>query len=380
MDRVPVINGLRGIAILAVLFCHSVSGTMPRFGPYLSLHGIDLPLSPLITNGWTGVNLFFILSGLVLYLPYGAGERRMVNWRDGFAFYRRRCRRLLPLFYVAAVAVLALHASDGVTAAYLQEAAWLLSLAFMLSASHFGPPFNIPLWSIGVEILFSIFFPAVVLRARSIGLGWCLGMAIALSLAARIIGYLSFPNADGASYHADNIACRLDEFVLGMLLAKLYVEGRLPQRPGLFAGAGIALLAAAWVGFDLCLHGTWPPLARAVLNNILDAGFAAIIVAALVPRSRIGAVLSWAPLQVVGMMCYSLYIWHWPVLMTVAPDRDAMSWTTFAAAVAAFLLLTFGIAALSYRFIEFRRVADWRRLFLLDERTEAAATSAPTPN
>jgi peptidoglycan/LPS O-acetylase OafA/YrhL len=90
----------------------------------------------------------------------------------------------------------------------------------MLSASHFGPSFNIPLWSIGVEMLFSIAFPAFVLRARSIGLGRCLWIAIALSLAARIVGFLSFPNADGASCHADNLACRLDEFVLGMLLAK----------------------------------------------------------------------------------------------------------------------------------------------------------------
>lgn len=379
MDRVPVINGLRGIAILAVLFCHSVSGTVPRSGPFLSWGGLDIPLSALITNGWTGVNLFFILSGFVLYLPYAAGERTMTDWRDGFAFYRRRCRRLLPLFYVAAVAVLAFHATEGMTAAYLNEAAWLLSLAFMLSASHFGPSFNIPLWSIGVEILFSLLFPAIVLRARSIGLGRWLWIALALSLAARILGFLSFPNADGASFQADNIACRLDEFVLGMMLAKLHAEGRLPRRPRIFAVAGVGLIAAAWIGFDLCLHEIWPPLVRAGLNDVLDAGFAAIIVAALAPRSRVAAALSWAPLQVLGMMCYSLYIWHWPVLMAVAPDRAALSWTAFAAAIAAFLLLTLGISGLSYRFIEFRHVADWRRLFLLDGAAEVAA-SASTPN
>lgn len=366
MDRVPVINGLRGIAILAVLFCHAVAGTVPHAGPYLMLGGTAVPLSPLITNGWTGVNLFFILSGLVLYLPYAAGERPMLDWHDGFTFYRRRCRRLLPLFYVAAIAVLALEARNGITATYLDEAAWLLSLGFMLSPSHFGPAFNIPLWSIGVEMLFSILFPAIVLRARSIGLGRCLGIALALSLAARIVGYLSFPNADGASYQADNIACRLDEFVLGMMLARLFAEGRLPRRPGPLAGAGIGLVAAAWLGFDLCLHGAWPPVVRAVFNNVLDAGFAAIILAALAPRSRLQAALSWAPLQVLGMMCYSLYIWHWPVLMTLAPHRGALSWPDYATAIAAFLAVTLVLSALSYRFVEFRRVRDWRRLFLLE--------------
>jgi peptidoglycan/LPS O-acetylase OafA/YrhL len=66
--------------------------------------------------------------------------------------------------------------------------------------------------------------------------------------------------------------------------------------------------------------------------------------------------------------------------MAVAHDRGAMSWTAFALAVAAFLLATLGIAALSYRFVEVHHVADWRRLFLLDEAAEATATSAPTPN
>jgi peptidoglycan/LPS O-acetylase OafA/YrhL len=366
LDRVPAINGLRGIAILAVLFCHVVAGTMPRTGPFLALAGIDVPLSPLLTNGWTGVNLFFILSGFVLYLPYAAGERAMADWHDGFAFYRRRARRLLPLFYVAALAVLALHAAHGITAEYLDEAAWLLSLAFMLSARHFGPAFNIPLWSIGVELLFSLIFPAIVLRARSLGLPRWLAIAVALSLAARVVGYLAFPNADGASYQADNIACRLDEFVLGMMLARLHVEGRLPRRAGLFGAAGIGMIAAAWVGFDLALHGVWPALARAALNDVLDAGFAAVIVAALAPGSRVEAALSLAPLQVLGMMCYSLYIWHWPVLMALAPDRGAMSWPAFAAASAAFLALTLAIAAVTYRFVEFRHVRDWRHLFLLD--------------
>ncbi len=381
MDRVPVINGLRGVAILGVLFHHITLGTVPFSGPYLSLAGIEIPLSPLITNGWTGVNLFFILSGFVLYLPHVAGGRRMADWGDGFAFYRRRCRRLLPLFWVAAIAVSALAAIHGITWAWVTQAVLLLTLAFTLTPVSFGPPFDIPLWSIGVEMMFSLVFPIIALRAGGKRLAGWLWAALAMALALRVLGYLSHPTAAPiTSYHTDNIGCRLDEFVLGMMLAKLYAEHRLPERPTLFGIAGLALVGAAWIGFDLSLHDVWPSVTRAPLNDVLDAGFAAIIVAALARGGRLAAILSWAPLQVLGMMCYSLYIWHWPVLMAVAPERGAMSWTIFAGAVAAFLLSSLGIAALSYRFIEFRHVANWRGLFLLDERAGAASSSAPTPS
>jgi len=381
LDRVPVVNGLRGIAILGVMLCHIAAGTVPPVGPYLSLLGNEIPLSPLITNGWTGVNLFFILSGFVLYLPYAAGERRMADWGDGFAFYRRRCRRLLPLFYVAAIAVSALAATHGITWSWLTEVILLLTLAFTLTPSSFGPPFDVPLWSIGVEMMFSLFFPVIALRARGRALARWLWIVLVMALALRVLGYLSHSTTAGMwlSYSTDNITCRLDEFVLGMMLAKLYAEHRLPERPTLFGIAGLVLVAAAWIGLDLSLHGVWPPVARAPLYDVLDTGFAAIIVAALARGGRIAATLSWAPLQLVGMMCYSLYIWHWPILLLAAPDLDALSWPAFLAAGAGLLLLTFAVAAVSYRFIEFRHVADWRRLFLLNESAEATSTSAPTP-
>jgi peptidoglycan/LPS O-acetylase OafA/YrhL len=382
VDRVPVINGLRGIAILSVICNHLSLGSVPFSGPFLSIGGIEIPLSPLITNGWTGVNLFFILSGFVLYLPYAAGERRMANWHDGFAFYRRRCRRLLPLFYVAAVAVSALAATHGITWTWLTEAVLLLTLAFALVPGSFGPPFDIPLWSIGVEMMFSVLFPVIALRAAGRGLARWLWIVVAASLALRALGYLSHATSAGMwlSYPTDNITCRLDEFVLGMMLAKLYAEHRLPQRPILFGITGIALVAAAWIGLDLSLHSVWPPVARAPLYDVLDAGFGAIIVAALARGSRLAATLSWAPLQVVGMMCYSLYVWHWPLLTVIAPDRGTLSWTSFAASVAAFLPLSFGVAALSYRFIEFPHVPEWRRLFLLDGTGEATPRPASTPS
>jgi Acyltransferase family len=89
----PQIDGLRGVAICAVIFqhafSHGISHALVAFGV------IGFPY--LVDNGWMGVSLFFILSGFVLSLPYTGAETKFYDLAEVFAFYRRRARRLLPL-------------------------------------------------------------------------------------------------------------------------------------------------------------------------------------------------------------------------------------------------------------------------------------------
>ena len=365
--RLSAINGLRGIAILGVVCVHVVTGLW-------TADAVPMAISPLVTNGWTGVNLFFMLSGFVLFLPYAGGNRPFASLADSLGFYRRRFLRLMPLFYVA------------VTAEWLGRA-WLggrgdatellsvLSLGFIFDPRTFGPSFNPALWSIGVEIAFSALFPALVGVARRRGLGRLLALVIGIALMFRLIGISRYPAVHSISFGTDMFLCRLDEFVLGMMLAQLYVGHRLPRHPGRWALAGMALVAVAWIGFDLEVRNLAPPLLRALLNNVLDAGFFLVVLAALVPGTRLAAALAWRPLQVLGMMCYSIYIWHWALLDWVMPDRAAMPAGQFAAALVSFLLLTAAIATLSYRFIEFGRVRAWRPLFLLGAVPSPAAAT-----
>ncbi len=366
-QRVPVINGLRGVAILGVVYAHVVTGVWPA-------DAVPIAISPLLTNGSTGVNLFFVLSGFVLSLPFAAGDRPLGTTRDWLSFYRRRALRLMPLFYVAVTAEWVVTAWLG-GGANVHELLSVLSLGFIVDARSFGPSFNPPLWSIGVEIAFSALLPPLVEVARHRGLLRLLALVIVVSLFARVAGIIRYPAVHSASFGTDMFLCRLDEFVLGMVAAQLYVRHRLPRRPGRWALAGMALVTIAWVGFDLQLRGILPPLTRAILGNVLDAGFGALVLAALVPGTRLAAALSWRPLQVLGMMCYSVYIWHWPLLGWVMPDRAALPAAEFAAALVSYLLLTAALAALSYRFIEFARVRAWRPLFLLP----AAPRAAPSP-
>jgi peptidoglycan/LPS O-acetylase OafA/YrhL len=364
-ERVAVVNGLRGLAIAGVLWDHIVVGRLAPTSCRLFLFGKPIPLTAFIFNGWTGVNLFFILSGFVLFLPYSADAGRLGRSEDRLFFYRRRAMRLLPLFYIAVISEWIVTSLLRYPPTSFAEFASVLSFGFILDPQTFGPSFNVALWSIGDEIAFSALFPLLVLGLRRIGAGRFIVLVLVAALAVRLAGIMRFPAVQAGSFNSDAFPCRIDEFVLGIVLAQLYRQGRLPRRPGLYAAAGIVLVLASWVGFDMVLRGILPPITRAVLNNLLDAGLCAILVAALVPGTRLAAALSWRPLQVVGMMCYSLYIWHLPLLNWLMPERSLVPTGEFLFLIAVFLAAAFALAALSYRFIEFRRVGDWRSLFLL---------------
>lgn len=364
LRRIPVINGLRGIAILGVLMCHLFYRRLDPAASIVTVFGERISLSPLLSNGWTGVNLFFILSGFVLYLPYAAETRSMEPLSGRLAFYRHRFLRLMPLFYTAVITEWLLFAHYR-TGSGLGELAAVLSVTFIFDPKTFGPSFNPALWSIGVEITFSIVFPVLVVLFRRFGIARLLPLILAVSLLARGIGIMASPAVAVTTFNSDSVVCHLDEFFLGMVLAQLYWRGRLPVRPKLYATIGAVLVLIAWEGFDRVLQTGLPPIARAVLNNVLDAGLVSILAAALVSRSTLAGFLSWRPLQVLGMMCYSVYIWHYPLLFWLSPGGRPLSAGQFAVLLPEALALIVVVSVLSYRFIEFRSVRDWRRLFLL---------------
>src|SRR5579859_1718984 len=105
--KLEVINGLRGAAIVAVIWHH-------LFGLYFK-PGSAAALQPapmggfFLSYGWIGVQLFFVLSGFVLYLPYAEGRAKLSSGTEVLVFYRHRAARLLPLYYIVALLCLALN-------------------------------------------------------------------------------------------------------------------------------------------------------------------------------------------------------------------------------------------------------------------------------
>jgi peptidoglycan/LPS O-acetylase OafA/YrhL len=344
-NRLPAINCLRGIAIIAVIAHHS-------FAAFSLDTGFG---APLLTNGWLGVNLFFILSGFVLYLPYANGKPL-----DVMDFYRKRFWRLAPLFYFGALMSIGLtpHPGEGF---YAQSAA-LLSGLFTLSPRYFFPASNMVLWSLGVEFLFSAAFPLIAIWLPRQPLR-CVASIIVVSVAVRIFGY-STGHREYLGWLSASAIGRLDEFTFGACIAwSIFRKGIV--FPRFMFAPGLLILGAAMFGFDQWKHGEFPIETAAGLIFLADLGLVLIVIDAVTSKT---AFLSFRPLQIIGMGCYSLYVWHWILLNAFFPELSDDVLSTQRLRYFIYLGVLIGISAMTYRFIEFRSVRDWRLLFLLPQK------------
>lgn len=360
--RVPhlaVINGLRGCAILAVIYHHLFHLFLtPLGGRAVEVGPLSVSKHSLFSNGWLGVNLFFILSGFVLMLPYALVQRSMSEPGSVRHYYARRAARLLPLYYFALTAsVFFLGRQDFLSSMFLRDLVRMVTFSFVFNPVTFFPKFNPVLWSLAVEVWFSLLFPLLVLLWRRIGALPVTIAALAFCLAVRI-------HATGMSggvllhYVKDGIGGRLDDFVIGMLLAHVFVRYRLQSR-GLSLGAigaGFVLLNLSAVLWDNVQLRLLDPVYGAGLNNLTQLAFGLIILGLLgAPLTGLRRLFTSTPLQLAGAMSYSLYIWH--TIGTFGKERSAPVYD-----LPVYLLFAVLLSAATYRYIEFRQKSA-RELF-----------------
>lgn len=352
MARIPLVDCLRGLAIVGVIFHHTLA-----WRPAFQGNGF---LAVVTSNGWLGVNLFFVLSGFVLYLPFAAGDRKLSSWADIRRFYVRRALRLLPLYYFSTLVLLVFYTQINLSdwRSYVQFFQFVFA-TFSFSAVTFSPTAtNWVLWSLGVEIWFSVLFPLVLWFLRSVG--WRNGLVVILtvSLATRVAG--QFVAADlprtALNFISDSVVGRLDEFALGMFAAHIYTHKRfrLSASSGLLlAGPMIFLGMFLWTGW---LAGSYAPWSAALFNIPLDLGMTLGMLVLVTHYEKIGKWLAFWPLQLMGLMCYSLYLWHGVAFLRLRPHVDG------AGSYVAYLVLISLISWFTYRYIEFRSVDNWKRL------------------
>ena len=356
-DKVYIgaIDGLRGVAILMVIYQHllatPISNWLTRYG------GFSYPY--IVANGWMGVGLFFVLSGFVLALPYFTNARRLETKNDFRAYYQHRAMRLLPLFVFMAIISYLVGAARGYD--HLRSLALVLSTGSMFTASEFFPKINGPFWSLMIEIWFSVLFPFLVLALQRYHWAKVVIPTLLIAISWRIAGAY-FPFVDThINPVKDFILARLDDFLVGMLIAYCYARQTLPvHRSGLMFVAGWLSIAVTAFLWDLRMQNLIPVVCVAFLNNLSQIGFGLILISVLQPGWPRAWLSVWA-LRVLGAMCFSVYCWHslliTPVLWSNPYDLELQLqfWVS---------LILF--SALTYRFIEFPQERSLAKLFRLD--------------
>jgi peptidoglycan/LPS O-acetylase OafA/YrhL len=338
----PGLDGVRALAIGAVLLYHSLPAALP--------------------GGFLGVEVFFVLSGYLitslLLAEWGRHQRL-----DLPAFWRRRARRLLPALLALLLVALAFAAvwlpgevaqlRGDVLAAVGYVANWRAVLEQRPYFEVVGrPPLLQHLWSLAVEEQFYLLWPLLLLA----GLRWLprpalLGLVLAGAAgSAALMAGLAQPDADPSRvyYGTDTRASGL---LLGAALAFVWSVERPPARvhAGLLHLVGIGSLAALVVA-GLRLGETAPLLYRGGFVAV-DLATVGLLAVAVHPKARPEAwLLGLPPLRWLGERSYGLYLWHWPVVALTRPELDVPLDGM------PLLLLRLGativLAELSYRFVE----------------------------
>ncbi len=329
----PEIDGLRAIAVLAVVLFHF---SAPISG------GADLG------GGMVGVDIFFVISGFLIggiLMREQARTGRIALGR----FYLRRIRRLAPAYFamagvslVVAYAVLMPFEFREFAKALIASTTYLANVHFFRETGYFdiGVENKILLhnWSLAVEEQFYLFLPFLILalRASQQFLRWGLAGLFVLSLIACI--WLT-PSNQSATFYL--FPFRAWELLAGVLLA-IWAEGRRAPDTQWLSWAGMALMLAGiiWVEPGSTFPG-WQ-VAVPVLGAVLA-------LAGGQHSNLVNWVLS-SPIPVFfGRISYSLYLWHWPVLTLSLYWRGEYA-SPFEGA--AWLALALFLSVLSWRFVE----------------------------
>ena len=349
MSYRPDIDGLRAVAVLAVVLNHAGFGFLP--------------------GGFLGVDVFFVISGFlitgIIESEFSSGSFSLMG------FYERRVRRILPALGVVIAAVTP-AAWAILTPAQLKQygqsvasvAVFSSNLLFWQQSGYFDVAAELkPLlhtWSLAVEEQFYLFFPLLLVVLIRLG-----KRARGVALSSLIVGSLVIAQVGANAQWTSNfylLPSRAWELLLGASLALLGVRaGPASARRAREAVSFSALLALV---SSLMLLTENDPLPG--MLSLVPVGATVALLWSSGPETLAYRVLTLKPLVTIGLMSYSIYLWHQPLFVLA---RHATR-SNLGAPLAAILVgLTLALSSVTYRFVErpFRR-KHWlsrQRIFLL---------------
>ncbi|HUD94368.1 acyltransferase family protein [Sphingobium sp.] len=323
------IDGLRALAILPVLLFHA---HVPGF-----------------SGGYVGVDIFFVISG---FLITGIIAREVDEGRFSLIrFYERRFRRILPALTLMIVAALGAAAwfylpgdLEGVPKSALAATVFASNLWFFADTGYFAGGADVkPLlhtWSLAVEEQYYIGFPVLLMLLARFAPRWRTAVVAMIAAGSLVLCIAMQRDPTGFAFYL--LPARAWELFAGALLA-LGAVPSVRQRwlREAIAWAGCGAIAIAVAVYD---RTTLFPGMAALLPV---TGAAALLHTA--PGTSMGRLLALPPLVGVGLLSYSLYLWHWPLIVFTeyATDMPLAGWPRIAVIAGAFVA-----AFLSWRFVE----------------------------
>jgi len=368
--RLPGLDGLRGIAVLAVIIYHA-----------------DVSM---LVGGFLGVDVFFVLSGFLITALL-IDELTRTNTVDRARFYMRRIRRLMPALFLVLFFSVLVSGLFVLDAAYHVRRDLPWAMTFVLNWSYLffeqsyfvnisRPPLLQHLWSLSVEEQFYVIWPILLIALYKVKIGritprvkiFIASSVLALASTAWMI-HLSITNGFPIPNDPSRVYFGTDTHSMGLLVgcaaAALWRSERLnekltPDRAAAMNGIGILSIAGLAYFF----------LFVSELNEFLYRGgffvlsilTAILVVIAAHPGLKFGARLGNPVLKWFGDRSYGIYLWHWPIFVLMRSGID-IQWPDPVAFVVK-ISIVLVISDLSYRFVEMpirqgaigSRLAIWR--------------------
>lgn len=379
---IPTLDGMRGLAVIAVLLFH-YAWTFPGEDPDAANSAVEkiaVHAHAFLFSGWTGVDLFFVLSGYLITRGLVAPSKNVLGTRMKM-FWMRRVLRIFPLYYavliVGTIVTVALGSKWIPGAPY-----WLYMQNYVLAFDHEVMRWTAHFWSLAIEEQFYFVWPIVALTVSRRKLIPTILLLVAGTVLLRAglvlrgdrIGALANAYADEPAGMAYGIAkfvyrttfTRADGLLLGAFVAVTQREASHPVskvwrrvRFPAFVASGLAL-----VGLYLLANGLNDYDRRVIVLGyfMLALWFASIVsmCADHVISARAKKFLEWRPLVACGKVSYGMYIFHWPVVVLLVPwmveKQKTMGVVTQMAFCSAIIVggivLVYGVAWLSFEYFE----------------------------
>ena len=349
IQYIPAIDGLRAIAVIAVMLYHL---------------GI-----PWIPGGFLGVDLFFVISGYVItrLLLDSIQERGGLDLRD---FYMARIRRLLPplVFMILVTSIVVGLWAPDTSKKFLSDAPfslfggmnwWLVFNNQDYFESSGRPPLLQHTWSLAVEAQFYLLWPLILLLVLKY-LGKRVIPAAALTIAA-ISGItlmlVSFQIDAASSSKVSHVYFGTDTHSIGLFLGAALAVSWIPQNFNLqvtrraqdfIDGIGVFGFIGILATFAL-IDESKPTLYR-IAFPLAGIFGTAILISIVHPASRFAPLLRNKVLLWIGERSYAIYLWHWVIFQISRPqvDLDGENWALFLLRI----LLVLAMADISLRLVE----------------------------